>query len=155
MNEINNFSEHAQYIAGLFDGEGCITLTKLSRLQERCKTPTYALRCRIRMTDGNVIRWLHSVIGGRYYGQRVNKMLNRKPYYEWGVAGRQGIRFLEQIYPYLRVKRLQAEIAFEYGKTLLISNKGMVNEKRKLSPILIEHRNTLRDKMLQANTRGV
>lgn len=157
MNKINRIStEHAIYIAGLFDGEGCITLSKSSRLKELTKTPTYVLRARVRMTDENTIRWLHSVIGGRFYSAknppgRVSKSPNSKPYFEWSVAGINAVEFLKQISPYLRLKKPQAELAFTFGKT--ISKVGGVVSH--LSSEVVIERNRLRDAMVQLNHRGL
>lgn len=152
MNQVNQLSrDDAIYIAGLFDGEGCITLSKASRLREKRKTPTYVLRARIRMTDGALVKWLHAVIGGRYYAQRKPSQNpeRRKPYYEWGVAGKNAVKFLQQVFPYLRVKRLQAEVAFRYGQTRM---KGY---HKKLSFEVINAREGLRDIMLELNKRGI
>jgi len=156
MNKINRIAiEHAIYIAGLFDGEGCITLSKNSRLQEKCKTPTYTLRARVRMTDENTIRWLHSVIGGKFYSARnpPGRLItspNSKPYFEWGVAGVNAVDFLKQIHPYLRLKKPQAEVAFKFGKTIF-SNQGQ----KKIPDDIVLQRNNLRCDMVLLNHRGL
>ena len=151
MNKINQLhKEDAIYIVGLFDGEGSINLSKLSRLQEHGKTPTYLLRARVRMTDEAIVRWLLATIGGRFYSYQASKG-NRKPCFEWNVAGRNVMDFLSQIFPYLRVKRLQAEVAFAYGSTL---NK-IEGWKLKLSDEAVLAREQLRGKMLVLNKRGI
>ncbi len=155
MNKINQLStEDAIYIAGLFDGEGCITLSKVSRIKERHKTPTFTLRARIRMTDKNIVNWLHTTIGGNYYDARNSigrklKCPNSKPYYEWGVACRNAIDFLIQIYPYLKVKRLQTEIAFKFGETFEYKRGNQ------LSNDIVLKRNELRSEILILNHRGL
>jgi len=154
MKEINEISTNdAIYIAGLFDGEGCISLTKCSRIKERYKTPTFTLRARIRMTDSNIINWLYITIGGNYYGERNPtsrriKSPNGKPYFEWGVAGRNAIEFLKQIYPYLKVKHLQAEIAFKFGNTIKYCYGKLPND-------IVNQRAKLRSEMISLNHRGL
>lgn len=146
--------EDAIYIAGLFDGEGSIGLNSLDRKSrlEAGKTPTCTLRVRIRMTDENIVRWLYMTIGGRFYAKKLTKLYIEKkwkPYFEWGVVGEEAVMFLNQIYPYLKVKRLQAEVAFKYGETLY-----KLGYKKKMSEDVILKRNDLRGQMLILNKRG-
>jgi len=150
--KINQLSlQDAIYIAGLFDGEGCIMLLKQSRLKEQCKTPTYILRVVVKMSNEDIIKWLHATIGGRFYSCVWPKAPQYKSYYQWGIAGKNAITFLRQIYPYLRVKRLQAEVAFKYGKTYRKKETWQL----KLSDKVITEREHLRSKMLLLNQRGV
>ena len=152
MNKINIIKkEDAIYIAGLFDGEGCISLSKSTYLRSRCKTSTYILRARIRMTDIEIVKWLHKTIGGRFYGLRKVKITHHKPYAEWGVAGKNTVEFLSQIYPYLKVKKLQTQVAFEYGKTLKVGTL----HRQQLSSNIVLIREELRNKMLKLNKRGI
>lgn len=105
------------------------------------------------MTDRDVINWLYITIGGRYYDARNSisrklKCPRSKPYYEWGVAGRNAIIFLKQIYPYLKVKRLQADIAFKFGDTIEY-RYGKLPEK------IVLQRESFRSGMLLLNHRGI
>lgn len=151
---INNFSEQdAIYIAGLFDGEGSINLSKLSRKSkgEVGKTSTYLLRARIRMTDKNIVDWLRVTIGGCYYFYTASKRPNQKVCHEWNVSGRNAIDFIKRIYPYLKIKRLQADVAFKFGETI---DKGDMYIQR-LSDSVINLRQNCRDDMLVLNKRGL
>ena len=53
------------YIAGLFDGEGCITYKQYMRNEKGQKKayPTWSIRMEIAMTDKSVLIWLHEVLG--------------------------------------------------------------------------------------------
>lgn len=157
MNNVKKISrDNAIYIAGLFDGEGSIGLIKQSALRgDRRRNQTFCLKFRIRMTDESIIRWVHSIVGGRFYSARKNSTPNSRLYFEWCVVGRQGIEFLNQIYPFLKVKRLQAETAFEYGKTLFLEKVGLTNDQRTLSDDVVQLRSNLRNRMLSLNQRGV
>lgn len=146
--------EDAIYIAGLFDGEGSIGLNLLDRKSklEQGKTSTCTLRVRVRMTDGNIIKWLYATIGGRYYEHKPTKLYLEKgwkPYFEWGVVGEEAVAFLHIVYPHLRVKRLQAEIAFKYGETI-----STIGYKKRMSADIVLMRNDLRQQMLVLNKRG-
>ena len=52
------------YIAGLFDGEGCVTYSR--RRQKKGTNKKYYMfwdiRCEISMTDKYVIEWLHKTL---------------------------------------------------------------------------------------------
>src|ERR1035438_9617517 len=79
------------YLAGLFDGEGCIT-----RANGR-------VILQVGMTDRNVIGHLGSMGGTVRVEQPPG---NRKPLYRWRVlARREVIEFLEAIRPYIDRKR--------------------------------------------------
>lgn len=85
------------YLAGLFDGEGCITRANGRPIIQ------------IGMTDGPVISWLGSIGGTVRVEQPPG---NRKPLYRWRVLAANEVEdFLRAIYPYLRVKRAAAEDA--------------------------------------------
>ena len=57
------------YIAGLFDGEGCITYKQYMRKRKGQKKayPTWSIRMEIAMTDRSVLIWLHEVLGCLLY----------------------------------------------------------------------------------------
>ena len=103
------------YIAGLVDGEGSIGLFTCNT--KGSSTPTYYLQISITNTNKEVLFWVASKIK---YGKVGVKPRNNKKWkiaYNWRVNGVAG-KFLEVIYPYLKIKRLQAEIGIEYTKTL-------------------------------------
>lgn len=88
------------YIAGLFDGEGCIT--------ENGKGFFVA---QIGMTDEPVIRWV-ARLGGTVRIEAGPNRGNRKPLYRWRLMAANDVQaFLRAIHPYLRVKQSAAENA--------------------------------------------
>lgn len=85
------------YIAGLIDGEGCITLAN------KC------WRIQVAMTDEPVIRWLGTFGGSVSERKRYGK---RKRNWRWLIMRQsEVVEFLMATMPYLRVKRDQAENA--------------------------------------------
>jgi hypothetical protein len=87
------------YIAGLTDGEGCITLNN------KC------WRVQIAMTDEGVIRWL-GTFGGVVSLRKVYG--NRKPTWRWLLMRQAEVaQFLAAIIPYMQVKRAEAEFALQ------------------------------------------
>jgi len=53
------------YIAGLFDGEGCVSYKQYMRKRKHNKKayPTWQIRLEIAMTDKSLLLWLHEVLG--------------------------------------------------------------------------------------------
>jgi intein/homing endonuclease len=53
------------YIAGLFDGEGCVSYKQYNRKRPHNKKayPTWQIRLEIAMTDKSVLTWIHEVLG--------------------------------------------------------------------------------------------
>ena len=53
------------YIAGLFDGEGCVSYKQYMRQRPHNKKPypTWSIRMEIAMTDKSILKWVHEVLG--------------------------------------------------------------------------------------------
>lgn len=139
------------YIAGLFDGEGCITLFKRKNLQRGRKTPSYFLSATVRMTDLKFMFWLNNTYNGTF-GKTydVPKDKNWKVSKSWKVEGSRCINFLRQIYPYLKIKNKQAKVAFKFGKTI---NRNL--GKKIMSKKILIYRDDLCKQMKHLNKRGI
>jgi hypothetical protein len=63
------------FIAGLFDGEGCITYKQYMRKRKHQKKayPTWSIRMEMAMTDESVLRWVHEVLGVGTVGEKRYK----------------------------------------------------------------------------------
>lgn len=103
----------AIYLAGIFDGEGCVTLGKM----ENYKT-TYCLNVNVTNTNQLLLEWIKETVGkgGVYKKTRENDYW--KDNYVWKINGSLAVSFLKVIYPYLKVKRIQCDIAFKFGETI-------------------------------------
>lgn len=101
--DIRELSETQRaYIAGITDGEGCISVAV--RLKKYI-TPTIQV-CN---TDRSLCDWLYSIYGGNI-DVRVDKRLERRTTFCWRVAGAKAVRFTRDVRPYLRIKHHQADI---------------------------------------------
>jgi hypothetical protein len=115
---LNNLTETEKaYLAGLIDGEGCITIIK-SKPARKAKNPSYSLQVFINITDERVIRYCKEVTGvGSISFLLVTK---RKPTWKniwtWCLRKQDTYDFLVQILPYLIIKKRQAELAVEYAE---------------------------------------
>lgn len=87
------------YIAGLFDGEGCI------RYHDRC------LRVTITSCYPHHLTQIMEHTGLGKIRRRRKRKPEHKTCYELAIDGSDGVEFLNLILPYLKEKRYQAEIA--------------------------------------------
>jgi len=101
------------YLAGIIDGEGCIMLAR--RKPKGKSDPVYAVYVGIGNTSTKLLEWLNEKLPGRSYVQSVSKSrIGTKPGYSWIISGnRQCIAFLEEIEPYLIIKKEQAKLLIE------------------------------------------
>ena len=91
-----------RYLAGLFDGEGCVHLTTKDRL--------LVLVVSISNTNKELMDKLRTEIGGRVYEQPRSSAAHR-PGYNWRVTGSKAVRFLKSMSGHLIVKREVTELA--------------------------------------------
>ena len=96
------------YIAGLFDGEGCVTCKKKPTKRKDRGDKIYNqwyIRCEIAMTDKAVIEWLQETLG---FGWSAEKKYHTKPKYKrqwrWCCGYRDALTFAKLIWPYAQVK---------------------------------------------------
>lgn len=107
-----NETERA-YIAGLFDGEGCIWMGKTKPTVKNTQVNvTYSLRVEICNTDLSVLNWLVSILGGKV--RYRNMTTANRPLYGWSPSRNCTCRFLFYVMPYLHIKKKQAETALKY-----------------------------------------
>mgnify|MGYP001241439435 CR=1 FL=1 len=109
------------YVAGLFDGEGCVNIWK--------HNDRGVMRHRLRATLANTHKpfgeWLKREFGGSV---TVYKSQQHKTLYTWSVYGKACARFLGQIIPYLRLKQDQAVVAIEFQKRMIIPHGQMTQD---------------------------
>lgn len=134
--------EELAYIAGFFDGEGYIGIVKSQGLR---------LLVSVTNTKGWILYWLKGMFGGSVCkGQRPSP--NQKPIYVWTIVSREAVIFLTAIQPYLRLKDEQAGLGLEFQET---KKWGTNNGKHPIADEILEHRDFLRDRMMELNKRGI
>jgi len=97
-----------QYIAGLFDGEGCVFADKVSN-----NSNVMCLRTSICMCHKILITKLYKQFGGSF---AIYKPINIRHSiaYDWRLSGLMAIKFLKYIQPFLIVKKQVVKVALEY-----------------------------------------
>ena len=96
------------YMAGFFDGEGCVTI---SRPRSR---KNYQLEVNVGNTSRDVLEWVQRNYGGRLHDMQGSRPARYKPYSVWQVSGVEATDFLRQVLPFLKVKREEAELAVKF-----------------------------------------
>lgn len=105
------------YLAGLFDGEGCIK-TAFKTYTTGNRRSTWQLSLDICNTHRPVIEWVQSMFGGFAYTQEREEAHVRRRFH-WASRSGAGCLFvLRGILPYLRIKREQAELAIDFLETV-------------------------------------
>lgn len=95
------------YAAGLFDGEGSITIQR--------KANTFCLIVRVTSTDRAIVDFLNRNFGGWIGVQPANKHVKIcRPCWYWGVQSKAASVFLARIAPFLVIKKAQADLAIEF-----------------------------------------
>lgn len=109
-------TETLAYIAGIIDGEGCISIGKETR--KNTFFPSYCLNIRIRTTSFRLIEYIYNEIGGTLNDHSIDE---RKESYkdtlEWKMESEQALQLLEQLSPYLVIKKKEVEIARIFRNT--------------------------------------
>jgi hypothetical protein len=134
--------EEIGYLAGLVDGEGCITVICLEKGRRGL---IICPKIEISNTNSGIVSWLKSIglfkEGWRHYAERC------KPCYDLYSYGYKILPILEQIKPHLKGKKQQAEILSSYIK--LRMSRSMKNRPYAKDEI------GLIKKLLELNRRGV
>jgi hypothetical protein len=111
------------WAAGVFDGEGCITITFQKPGTYRRINNAYRLYIKVTMGHKPTIEKLHTLFElGAITTQRSNKGHNDA--WTWWVASRQAIEVLQKMRPFLVTKAEEADLAFEWGQLPLVPRGG-------------------------------
>lgn len=103
------------YIAGIIDGEGCITIRKWKSQGKIYHKPVIELG----MCCRDVVAFVADYFGkNSLWFDVYRKNIKWKPIHKWRVTGTFVIPILEQILPFLIEKREQAEIVLKLARTM-------------------------------------
>ena len=111
------------YLAGLFDGEGCIHINKWPNSLKNGHQ--YGLLVQIKMCDGRLLKDLHEKYGGNLnLAKRSLENKNHSDILIWRLECRKAMAFLVQLLPYLRLKRIQAEVGIRFQEAMPLRGRG-------------------------------
>ena len=138
------------YYAGLIDGEGSIIIAKQTSHPTR-KTPMHVGILQVGMVTREPLDDLQRLFGGSV---RVDKVRapGYRPMYRWACTGRNiTTRALLQLYPFLRVKKPQAQRVLDLNLNWLTP----VRRDCGVSPVELQRREALYREVRQLNVVGV
>lgn len=95
--------ESKAYLAGLFDGDGCVTIACTYNTSQLQVSIASNIWCRKQMEQ------LKEAFGGTLVRPRNTKGIN------WLTSSSKGEHFIKTILPYLKLKRKQASLALEFN----------------------------------------
>ena len=140
-----------QYMAGFTDGEGCISLPSAGSNYYRkgsCKKYYYiSPKVVIANTRRDVLQKFKNQFGGYISpGKAANSKW--KPVFSYQLEHKRALTFIKAIYPFLVLKRKQAELIFKYYK---VSNG---RTKRAFTEYRLNRLRSLKMEMHVLNKRG-
>jgi len=117
----DNMDLDIRYVAGLFDGEGWITICKQNlggRFHYSADYVRYQLVAGIGMTYRPLIEQLHKQFGGGFYINRTaqKKMPKSRAGFMWKLSSQPAADFLKLIEPHLIAKLDEAVAAIEFQR---------------------------------------
>lgn len=114
----DNQREELIYLAGLFDGEGTITINSgysiKYAIENRNSDMGYGVLVRIGMNDERSVRRYHEVFGvGQYFPEKSYKRY--RAIHRWQSRNQEQVKgVLLKLEPFLRLKKPQAHLALKF-----------------------------------------
>ena len=97
-----------EYLAGFFDGEGCICIRKIR--------DCYSIACHIECTDGDCLIEFSNRFGGTIFKRKPRPYgFGRKTMWRWNRYGKNASELLRSLLPYLIAKKEEAICALEFA----------------------------------------
>ena len=91
------------YLAGYFDGEGCIFIgLKGQRVVQ------------IKSCYPKVVQLFNKIFGGRLYRGRSNQSKYWRDHFYFRVFGKEAVNVIKHLYPFLREKKEQARLFLKH-----------------------------------------
>lgn len=117
------------YLAGLFDGEGCIACNFHSG-------GSIVLSVRFCNTNEAAVFRMYQLFEGSFNVVKWNPRNMKKRLWQWSLGGGNCRFFLETLLPYLKIKKKQAELALAYT-TLIVDFGQKIDDANKLKRELL------------------
>lgn len=95
------------YLAGFFDGEGCISIS------HSCKGKYISLNCYVATKGEYMPRLFQFHFGGSVRRHNLARG-TQVDHWKWHIAAIKASEFLKAIYPYLKLKEPQADLAIAF-----------------------------------------
>lgn len=97
------------YLAGFFDGEGCVSVYKNGQ------QTSYCLRVQLTQNKNEESTYIFNYLKTTFGGSLVLRdRKNCRPTYHWQLSGDKAVLFLMYLLPYLTIKFKQAKVAINW-----------------------------------------
>lgn len=126
-----------QWLAGFFDGEGCVYLQMRYR-RDRI-APCFGLQVCITQNDKVILDEIQKEYGGTVYRHSGRRC------YRWRDTGASTLRFFSDIQPYLKIKKSQVDLAIEFVNSIRKENLGSTPLDARASERRVEIHNRLKE----------
>lgn len=156
----NPTAEEKAWMAGFTDGEGCFQISK--QIRKGRPSPAFRPIFTVCNTSKDVLQIFVDCYGGALYeiheSRKDKRGVNWADAYTWYCREKQLKKFVNDLLPYLRLKRAHAEIMLEYINNKngfsRKSNSGVQGGSAPLSDEEITYRESLRLRIRVLNTKG-
>lgn len=118
---------YRSYVAGFFDGEGCVTFQAYYKKGKYEKYPRIVMQINITQTSKEVLEYIQKEFGGSIHFKK-SKNINHKSCYKLVLTNRENMKFfLENIVEFCIVKHDDIILGLEFVNTLRSENLGCVS----------------------------
>lgn len=142
------------YAAGLMDGEGYISIHKQ---KSYCSGNSYLrMKIMISMCETTGLRYIQKTWGGRAHilkNGQANGGENNRPILRWYLIADNASSFLQDILPYLKVKRPHAELAIAFQNNIA-EHRGWHSNRRGMPEDRRAFLHAMYLRMAELNKRG-
>ena len=122
----SNYHLDIAYIAGLFDGEGCITYKKYKEKKKNGTYNCWRINMEIAMTDQNVIELVHeTLMVGTVRPKKVPKGMKKQ--WRWRCSHRDAFYVACLMWPYSHIKLGKLQKIIDHYKDIKIMNDKVVS----------------------------
>ncbi len=108
--------EWTLFCAGFVDGEGCISVI-------RCKPARFYLAISVGQIDPSPLYVLQAMFGGCV--KKAHRPADRRQVHQWTATCRQALSALEELEPFLIVKRDEAKLAIQFGRSINTTDRRL------------------------------
>lgn len=106
INGRNTITTEISYIAGFFDGEGCVRIKQANQGGN-----SYYVIAHLTNTNSLILKKVQDLFGGN---TRVQEKGKNKTIYNWYITSSEAVDFLKVLLPFLIEKKTQAELALYF-----------------------------------------
>ena len=149
------------WLAGFLDGEGHLTI-RYQRSKRDCLVTSTVATIAVSQAHPReaILYWMKESFGGTISCSSTGpRSAFHNKAYRWSITGAGAVEICRRVFPYLRLKRRQAELIIEHQGTKLPSHvgvrKGTPRSAVRISPEILALRQAHVEEISKLNKRGL